>query len=57
MADSEEYTEQLESTLDVEIAPLMGPPSALSCAVPSVGATPKNYWQAHNFSSRINSVY
>ena len=53
MVDSDGYDEKLEPTLDVEIAPLMGPPSLLSSVVPSVGAKSKNYWQAHNFSSRI----
>lgn len=54
---SEDNDERLEPTLDVEETPRMEPLSVLSCVVPSAAAPPKNYWQAHNFSSRLHSEF
>ena len=55
--DSEDDVERLEPALDVELAPRMEPLSVLSCVIPSAAAPPKNYWQAHNFSSRLHSEF
>ena len=55
--EAEDNVERLEPTLDVEAASRMEPQSVLSCVVPSAAAPPKNYWQAHNFASRLHNEF
>jgi len=57
MVEPDEHTNEIEPVLDVETSPRMEPVSVLSSFVPSAGAVPKNYWQAHNFAARIQKEF
>ena len=50
--DEEKYDPEEEVSTIVN-SPSMEPLSALSCVIPAAGATPRNYWMAHNFSSKL----